>query len=421
MKKILCFGPGPIFKGGISNYNVSLAKAFDKLGDCEVHIVSWTQQYPAIIPRDFKDRKSKTDLLEGTNIQVHYMTNFNRPSSWKKTYRLIRDMQPDKVIFQWAIALQGIPMGYIAKKLRKHTDIEIIFDLHFVIQKENSKTDRYFTRRGIQHAHTYVVHARKTFDELQQLFPNTKFHLSESHRTTSSDTKTVLKLFFPVLNMFTPDPTLDIGKLKLEMSLNRHVFLFFGFIRKYKGLHNAIAAFAKVTEQRKDVSLIIAGEAFWNTLDKRKFSTRLKKFLFGIAKKLFLRKSDDEQNYRPLEAVEKYGIQDYVYQHIDFIPNEDVHTFFQVSNAVVLFYEYATPSGVESLSYNFRLPVLATAVGHFPETIRDGYNGYLAEPGNIKSMTEAMLKAIQKPIPPENVAATAENMSWENYAKAILG
>ena len=31
MKKIVCFGPGPIFKGGIANYNVSLAKAFDKI------------------------------------------------------------------------------------------------------------------------------------------------------------------------------------------------------------------------------------------------------------------------------------------------------------------------------------------------------------------------------------------------------
>ena len=46
---VVCFGPGPVFKGGIANYNTSLAKAFDKRTDCEVHIVSWTQQYPAII------------------------------------------------------------------------------------------------------------------------------------------------------------------------------------------------------------------------------------------------------------------------------------------------------------------------------------------------------------------------------------
>ena len=106
-KRIVCFGPGPMFKGGIANYNTSLAKAFDKIENTEVHIVSWTQQYPAIIPRDFIDRKSKVDQLEGTNINVHYITNYNNPLSWKATVKLIKSLNPDKVIFQWAIAIQG--------------------------------------------------------------------------------------------------------------------------------------------------------------------------------------------------------------------------------------------------------------------------------------------------------------------------
>mgnify|MGYP003959027489 FL=1 len=104
-KRIVCFGPGPMFKGGIANYNTSLAKAFDKIENTEVHIVSWTQQYPAIIPRDFIDRKSKVDQLEGTNINVHYITNYNNPLSWKATVKLIKSLNPDKVIFQWAIAI----------------------------------------------------------------------------------------------------------------------------------------------------------------------------------------------------------------------------------------------------------------------------------------------------------------------------
>ena len=78
---IVCFGPGPKFKGGIANYNTSLAKAFDKIPGTDVHIVSWTQQYPAIIPRDFIDRKTKTDKLEGTDIRVHYVTNYNNPAT----------------------------------------------------------------------------------------------------------------------------------------------------------------------------------------------------------------------------------------------------------------------------------------------------------------------------------------------------
>ncbi len=91
--RIVCFGPGPMFKGGLSNYNTSLAKAFDKRGDCEVTIVSWTQQYPAIIPREFIDKKSKVDLLEGTNIKVLYLTNYNNPLSWTETYRQIAALE----------------------------------------------------------------------------------------------------------------------------------------------------------------------------------------------------------------------------------------------------------------------------------------------------------------------------------------
>src|SRR5690554_3056993 len=113
MRKIVCFGAGPLFKGGLANYNTSLAKALDAKGNIEVHIVSWTQQYPSIIPRDFIDRKSKANLLEGTNIKVHYITNYNNPVTWNKTAALIKKSAPEKVIFQWSIAIQGLPLGRI--------------------------------------------------------------------------------------------------------------------------------------------------------------------------------------------------------------------------------------------------------------------------------------------------------------------
>lgn len=409
-----------MFKGGIANYNTSLAKAFDKIENTEVHIVSWTQQYPAIIPRDFIDRKSKTDLLEGTNIKVHYITNYNNPASWSGTVKLIKGLNPDKVIFQWAIAIQGIPLGYIARKLKKQKKIEVIFDLHFVIQKEGSSLDNKLTKYGIKHADSYVVHAFKTADELKVLFPTKKFEVFERDGLIKNDGIRVRKLYHPVYDMFEPDPKFDVEKQKKDWGLNKHVFLFFGFIRKYKGLHNVVEAFAKLTDKRDDVSLMVVGEAFWNTLDKKKFSTRLKSATFGVAKKIFLKKQDDERDYNPLENIEKYGIQDKVYQLIDFVPNEDVHKYFQVSDNIMLFYLTATPSGIESIAYNFEMPMLATKVGHFTETVVDGYNGYLAEDENVDSMANVMEKAILEPIKRANVAATSKDMSWENYAKEIL-
>ena len=37
--KIVCFGPGPLFKGGISNYNTSLVKALHDIPGIEVEVV----------------------------------------------------------------------------------------------------------------------------------------------------------------------------------------------------------------------------------------------------------------------------------------------------------------------------------------------------------------------------------------------
>ena len=419
-KTIVCFGPGPQFKGGISNYNTSLAKALQKREDANVHIVSWTQQYPAIIPREFKDLKSKGDLLEDTGIQVSYITNYNNPLSWIRTVNLIKSLKPSKVIFQWSIALQGLPLGFIAKRLKKEEGIEVIFDLHFVIQKENSSIDRYFTKMGINVADSYIVHALKTFNELKELFPNRSFDLSEDGSRSVKSGKAVIKLFHPIYDLFKPDPNFDPSAFKTEHRLKKHVFLYFGFIRKYKGLHNVIRSFAKLAEKRDDVSLVICGESFWNTLDKNKLSTRIKEATFGLAKKLFLKNSDDERNYDPISLVDELGIRDKTLVINEFIPNEEVPKYFQISDCVLLFYLYATPSGIESLSYNFDMPLLATNVGHFPETIKDGFNGYLVEPDNIEDMTDKMDFFIEHPIPRENVAKAKVTMSWDNYAAAIM-
>jgi len=407
-----------MFKGGISNYNTSLAKALEKQG-AEVHIVSWTQQYPAIIPRDFVDRSSKADLLAGTNIKVTYLTNYNNPLSWRETYRFIISLQPDVVVFQWAIALQGLPMGYIAKQLSKHKNIDVVFDLHVVKQKEASSLDNSFVKYGLKNAKTFIAHSFQSAEELKKLFPETVFQINDTG-VRFDKAKTIIKLYHPIYDMFKPDSNFDKEKVKQEMGLNKHVLLFFGFIRKYKGLHNVIPAFAELCKRRDDVSLLIAGESFWQTLDKNKLSTRIKSVLFGTAKKLFLKNSDNEQDYNPLELIKQLGIEDRVVVFNEFIPNEDVHKYFQVSDCIVNYYLTATPSGVESIAYNFHMPILATKVGHFPETVIPGYNGYLAEPENIQSMADTMEHFLNHPIDRRNVAEIASKLSWENYAKAIL-
>ena len=454
---IICFGPGPKFKGGIAQYNTALARALKDEG-ADVTIVSWTQQYPAIIPREFVDKASRTSFLDGYDIPVKYLTNWNAPGTWRSTAKAIAELKPDKVIIQWYNPTQGIPLNTIASYLRKRTKAEILFDLHFVAAKEQSSLDARLTRMALRHGHSFIVHAYKTADELKALMPEKKFDvtldgkrevgssgvgssivgslesgdMSKAHDPDSrlldsrlrdsrpNDSLPILKLYHPIYSLFKPDPSFDKEAWKAQHGLRKHVFLFFGFIRKYKGLHYCIEAFAQLAKQRDDVSLMVVGERFWQTVDQTKLSTKVKNAVFGTLKKLFLKKADDERDYDPLAMIDALGISDRTLVVDRFIPNEDVPPYFQAADSIVLFYETATPSGVESLSYNFKLPAVATRVGHFPETITDGFNGYLAEPRDIADMVRVMNAMIERPIPRANVVEATKEMSWANYAKAIL-
>jgi glycosyltransferase involved in cell wall biosynthesis len=63
--------------------------------------------------------------------------------------------------------------------------------------------------------------------------------------------------------------------------------------------------------------------------------------------------------------------------------------------------------------------MVATRVGHFPETVKEGVTGYLADVDDIASMTEAMLNIIEQPITAKNVETVSKNMSWGSYANSI--
>jgi len=419
MARIVVFGPGPGFKGGIANFTISLAKAFAMQKDTETHLVSWTHQYPFFIPRDFKDDKSQAGLLEKCGVTVHYLMNYNRFGTWQKTYNTIVELNPDFVVIQWSNPIQALPITYLIRQLKANTTIRVIADLHFGNRNEYGKIVKWLTRYAIVFADSYAVHSYKTACELKELFPETNFDLIEGSDNVADNTdKPILKLYHPIYDMYACDPDFDVTAQKERLHLRKYVFLFFGFIAKYKGLHHAIAAFAELAKIRNDVSLLIVGESSWQAPRNRK-RDRLKRIFSRRLRAQFVSRREDELNYRPLEMIDKLGIRDCVTVINEFVPNEDVHQYFQSSDAIVLFYESATASGVESIAYNFKIPIVATRVGHFPETVQEGETGYLANVDDVTSMCEAMLNIIEQPIPYENLETVAKNISWDHYARAV--
>ncbi len=161
----------------------------------------------------------------------------------------------------------------------------------------------------------------------------------------------------------TQSKTLDIKKLKQELGFEEDslVLLFFGYVRKYKGLDILIEAFPKILSQHPNARLLIVGEFY-----------------------------DDPKEY--LELIKKLKIEKQVKVINQFVPNEDVAKYYQVSDVVILPYRSATQSGILNVAYGFYKPVIVTDVGGLAEFVDEGKTGFVVKPNSPDAITEGVNK-----------------------------
>jgi glycosyltransferase involved in cell wall biosynthesis len=75
-----------------------------------------------------------------------------------------------------------------------------------------------------------------------------------------------------------------------------------------------------------------------------------------------------------------------------YIPNEDVHLYFEAADVVVLPYVEASQSGIVPIAYAFNTPVISTRVGGLPEAVLDGTTGFLVNPGSSAEIAQAIVR-----------------------------
>jgi glycosyltransferase involved in cell wall biosynthesis len=158
--------------------------------------------------------------------------------------------------------------------------------------------------------------------------------------------------------VYTPHPLYDNygahqskkeARRLLKIAEEDKVVLFFGFIRQYKGLDILLEALAHSKVRDLGVKLLLAGEFY-----------------------------GDPAPY--LELIKKYKLEEFIFMHTDFIPNQEVGRYFSAADCVVLPYRSATQSGITQVAYHFDLPMIVSNVGGLPELVQDGYVGYVVEP-----------------------------------------
>ena len=151
----------------------------------------------------------------------------------------------------------------------------------------------------------------------------------------------------------------DKEKSKEQLSIpnNRRILLFFGMIKKVKGLEFLLSALKGVIKQNPDVLLVIAGKPWEND--------------FSAYQKII-----DENN-----------LSEYILLHAKFIPQEDVEHYYCASDLVVLPYKKIYQSGVLMMALSYERPVLVSDLPPLKEIISDNENGFLFKTENVSDLS----------------------------------
>lgn len=371
MQKIVIIGPAhPLRGGGITTFNHRLAKEFINQGyDCS--IVSFSLQYPSFL---FPGKSQYTDGPAPEQIIIHSWINSVNPVNWLKVGRKIKAWKPDLVIVRFWLPLMGPSLGTILRlvKQNKHTKIICIADN--VIPHEKRMGDKPFTKYFLKYCDAFVTMSEKVFNDLRS-FEKTKPAVLVPH---------------PLYDNFGEIIPKGEARKNLGLDSEDKIIVFFGFIRRYKGLDMLLQAMADDRIKAQHIKLLIAGEFY-----------------------------EDAAPY--LQLIRDLKLEQSVILYDRFIADDEVRNFICAGDCIVQPYRNATQSGVTPLAYHFEKPMTVTNVGGLPALVPHGKAGLVAEP-DVTSIADAIIEYYQlgesyfHPF----VVEEKKKLSWQNLTAAIM-
>jgi glycosyltransferase involved in cell wall biosynthesis len=366
--RYVLIGPTYPYRGGISHYTTLL---YQHLGAAhEVKLYSFKRQYPAFL---FPGRTDKDPSRSPLRADCEYLLDPSNPLTWLETFRRIKEDQPDVLILQWWVPYWALTFASIAFLVQKFTPTRILFICHNVLPHEGSAIDRLSAKLALGQGHCFIVQSQKDWEDLKRLLPEAE----------------VRRAALPLYDVFQAE-VMEGYTAKRSLGLDGPVMLFFGFVRKYKGLEYLIRAMPEVL-RRVQVKLLIVGE-FW----------------------------EDKEPY--LKAIEDLGLQGNIEVVDRYVPNEEVGLYFSAADVVVLPYVDATQSAIVSLAYTFDKPVITTHVGGLPEVVSDGETGFIVPPGDSQALAAAMVKYFEGDCASRfaaNIKIQKNTLSWEALVRLI--
>jgi len=366
----IIIGPAYPLRGGIANFNAALCNAFLKK-NIDSKIISFSLQYPKIL------FPGKTQIDNGDapeNIEISSDINSINPFNWFKLAKKIIKLNPDYIIVDFWMPFMAPALGTIIRRIKKKKNIKIIAITHNVVAHESKFYDKILTKYFIKSCDGFIAMSKSVLDDIKQF-------------TTSTNLKFIPH---PIYDIFgekvSKDKALDFLKLKKE---DKHI-LFFGLIRKYKGLDLLLKAMGTDKIKKLNIKLIVAGEFYDYKLKYEKIIDELK-------------------------------INDNVILKDTYILNQDVKYYFSAADIVAQPYKTATQSGVTQIAYHFERPMLVTDVGGLSEIVPNNKVGYVTQttPESIANAIFDFYENNKEAEFAENVKIEKNRFSWDAMVDGI--
>ena len=375
VKSIVIIGPAYPLRGGLASYNERLAAEFIQQGH-QVIIYTFSLQYPGFL---FPGTTQFSTDAAPKNLPIKVCINSVNPFNWLSVGNELKRMKPDLIVVRYWLPFMGPCLGTILRlvKRNKHTKVVCIADN--IIPHEKRPGDKPFTKYFVKPVDAFISMSEKVLKDLPLFAP----------------TKPAKFVPHPLYDNFGEAISKQEAREKLGIGSAENILLFFGFIRKYKGLDILLDAIKILkstnnTAVGKGVKLLIAGEFYED------------------------RKAYDEQ-------IEKLDIKDSLILRTDFIPDSEVKYYLCAADVVVQPYRTATQSGVTPLAYHFNKPMIVTNVGGLPSLVPDNKVGLIAEPDAASiaaKIVEYFEKGEQHFLP--HLLIEKQKYSWSVMTDAIL-
>ncbi len=372
VSRVIIIGPAYPLRGGLASYDERLAKEFMTLG-FNTTIYTFSYQYPSFL---FPGTTQYSTEPAPENITIKVKINSINPINWIIVGNELKKLRPDIIVVRYWLPFMGPCLGTILRRVKTNNHTKIICIADNIFPHERRAGDRAFTKYFLKPIDAFITMSQKVLADLAQ-FAKGKPAQFVPH---------------PLYDNFGEKISKEEARKKLNISMDDKVLLFFGFIRKYKGLDILLESMKilQKSPSTQDIKLLIAGEFY-----------------------------EDEKNYRGL--LEEPAIKSNLIIHTEFITDSMVKYYLCAADCVVQPYRKATQSGVTPLAYHFEKPMIVTNVGGLASLVPDKKVGLIAEP-NPESIAQKISEYFNLGegffLP--HLREEKKKYSWGNMVKEII-